>query len=256
MKKLIILLAIAIPSLAQISTSPVHQTLGAIVNPNSSGTITIPAAANGNTLIMPSEFGGGASPTVTSLSTTNVTWTASPVIASATHFSVQIWCGTVAGGSSGTSVAVTLSGAVPSSSWRGNVSEWSGVTSCTPAGVTPTSAAHGTTSGTTMDPGSVTPTATQNVLMIVIGNYGSTASSGPTNSFTSFTVAGALCTGYRVVSSASGSYDSTYGISSTSNWDAALAVFPGASVGGSTPFIPVIYDAQKILGGWLGRIGL
>lgn len=85
----------------------------AFVRQNATGTAspyTITAAAAGNVLIFYfADFRSAAARTISSLSCTNVTWTK---LGSTTNGSVdtEIWFGVVAGGSSGTSITVTMSG--------------------------------------------------------------------------------------------------------------------------------------------------
>jgi len=86
---------------------------------------TITAGASGNTLVL--IIASQRSPsarTVSSLSCTNVTW-ANLAAAASGVMDAEIWYGTIAGGSSGTTVTITMSGA--SSNIAGSVSEFSGI---------------------------------------------------------------------------------------------------------------------------------
>ncbi len=86
---------------------------------------TITAAASGNTLVL---FfvnqRNGAARTISSISTTNVTWVKLAGLQSGTC-DVEIWYGTVAGGTSGTAVTLTMSGT--GANGAGNILEFSGV---------------------------------------------------------------------------------------------------------------------------------
>lgn len=85
----------------------------ALVRQNAVGTATpytITAAASGNTLVLfVSSQRSPAARTVSSIATTNVTWTKLAGVANGV-IDGEIWYGTVAGGSSGTSITLTMSG--------------------------------------------------------------------------------------------------------------------------------------------------
>lgn len=88
-------------------------------------TVTITAASAGNVLICcVSSFRSPAARTVSSIATTNVTWTKVGNQAGGTTDG-EIWLGVVAGGSSGTTVTLTMSGT--GATVASNVSEYSGV---------------------------------------------------------------------------------------------------------------------------------
>ena len=99
----------------------VRQTTG------TSTSITIPAAAAGNTLIacIHSYRGAGAR-TVSSIATTNVTWTKiASLLHSGSTTEVTIWRGVVGASASGTTVTLTMSGTAWTLSV--NIAEYSGV---------------------------------------------------------------------------------------------------------------------------------
>lgn len=83
------------------------------VRENAIGTTTsytITAAANGNTLILVTgSFRSPAARTISSLSCTNVTWTKIGNQVQST-VDAEIWLGIVSGGSSGTTITLTMSG--------------------------------------------------------------------------------------------------------------------------------------------------
>ena len=79
----------------------------------SATTLTITAAANGNTLIFFIAASATASRTVSSLTCTNVTWSKLVGTLNGTTFDCEIWMGKVSGGSSGTSITIAMSGGAP-----------------------------------------------------------------------------------------------------------------------------------------------
>lgn len=100
-----------------------------------------------------------------------------------------------------------------------------------------TNTANGT--GVTADPGSVTPTAGRDAIIIMgqMTGSGINTNSGPTNSFTSFTSAASgqpFTAAYLLVPSTSGSYSASYGTSNNYNkWCAAIVVFYQAGASGA-----------------------
>lgn len=86
-------------------TNPV--VVQAASNGNSAGSVTIAAAASGNRLVM---FTNSTTGQITSPTCTNVTWTQIKTFTSAGSSFYAIWVGVVAGGSSGTSITMTLPG--------------------------------------------------------------------------------------------------------------------------------------------------
>lgn len=121
------------------------------------------AAASGNFLIaFISAFRGAGVRTVSSIATTNTTWTK---LAGTTNggLSVEIWKGVVAGGSSGTAVTITMSGA--SSTLAVNISEFTGVTATLDG-----TAATNTGSSTAPTTGALTTASTFD-LILACGGY-------------------------------------------------------------------------------------
>lgn len=97
---------------------------GPVTNP----AFTVNAAANGNVLVVfVFAFNGtGGVPSVSSLSQTNVTWVkVTATSASYTNRKLECWYGTVAGGSSGTTLTVNFSASATHSVIE--LTEWSGV---------------------------------------------------------------------------------------------------------------------------------
>src|SRR5512143_2821860 len=88
-------------------------------------TVTITAASAGNVLICcVASYRSPAARTVSAIATTNVTWSKIGNQGGGTT-DAEIWLGVVAGGSSGTTVTLTMSGA--GSTVASSVSEFSGV---------------------------------------------------------------------------------------------------------------------------------
>jgi len=147
------------------------------VRENAAGTAspyTITGAASGNTLILAiAAFRSPAARTVSSLATTNVTWT---LIGGTTNgtMDAELWLGIVAGGTSGTSITVTMSGTGATLVMRAY--EFSGglLTGTIKDGTAVTS------TGTSTAPaiGSYTPAATSELRVSVAGWANGTTPSG------------------------------------------------------------------------------
>ena len=150
------------------------------VRENAAGTAspyTITGAANGNILVLGfADFRSPAARTISSLSTTNVTWSKLGGTTNGT-MDAEIWLGVVSGGTSGTSITVTMSGTGATLVMRAY--EFG-----TPVG-TGTPAADGTfttNTGTSVTPalGTFTPTESSNLKVGVAGwANGTTPSASP-----------------------------------------------------------------------------
>jgi hypothetical protein len=194
-------------------------------------TITIAAPGAGNalrlmlrrvpTLSISSVTGGG------------VTWTQlASVTNSNSSMATELWGGDNSSGS-GTTITVTVS-----DTYGGrvdvNVSEWSGM----PATRSP-SPAPSTNTGTsaTLTTSSVTPTASNEVLLLAVGvATNGTVTNTPSGGFTALSRAGVTTFegfGYRIVPAASGSYSTTWANSVAYwPWATIIAGWDGAGGGG------------------------
>jgi hypothetical protein len=129
-------------------------------------TPTITAGAAGNTLVLFAALTASGSRTISTVACTNVTWTKLAGALNSTTFDVEIWFGTIAGGSSGTTVTITPSGGTPT--YSGSVCEFSGVLT---AG-TKNDGAGVTNSGTSVTPATGAFTeAIANDLMLSCAGY-------------------------------------------------------------------------------------
>lgn len=209
----------ASPVFGAISSTPVHQATGSIASGSSSGSITITAPAAGDLLVLTGgAANNNANGVITGVTQANVTWTLA--VHSLTNMPVGIWYG-VAGASAGTSVTVQLAGNL-TTTWRANVSEWSGTASSSVNG--PTNSSSG--NSTTADAGSVTPVASRNVLVIALKEATGAVSAGPSNGFTALSTSGGSnwSAAYLVVATANTSYNTAWTVSS-GTWEADIASF-------------------------------
>lgn len=204
-----------------ISSAPVHEGTGSWSS-GSSFAVTITAPTSGNTLIAAS-CSSAATPTISSITSTNVTWRGTAAISSATNEACSIWCGDV-GASAGTTVTFNLSAA--SGAHRANVSEWSGIAACASA---QDASGSGSNNGTSATPttATVTPTASRNALLIACTRKAGTFTAGSeTNGFTTLTTANSGWRySYLVVSSTSGTYSTGWTFSTSTVYDAEIAAF-------------------------------
>lgn len=136
-------------------------------------TPTIPAAFNGNMLIMFVVAQRSPSArTVSSVATTNVTWTRGPTADGTNgHIAGSLWLGTVGGGDSGTTVTLTMSGS--GSTVAGLIVEFNGV----PVSPKDGNGANATGTSTTPATGSFTPGLFNDLVVAMVAYESGTAPS-------------------------------------------------------------------------------
>jgi len=153
----------------------------AYVQNNGNGTSTslsgFPAGANGNTfVIFHSSFRSAGARTISSVACTNVTWTNLGVLSSG-GLTVEIWAGRISGGSSGTTITLTMSGT--GATLITDIHEFSGLTSPTTTdGTFATNSGTGTSLTTSAWSASFADDLKLNVAGWADGNAPSTTPSG------------------------------------------------------------------------------
>ena len=144
---------------------PISFTAQATGNGTTTLVITIVGAASGSLLVACSVCQGASARTVSSIATTNTVWTKLGGTTTST-IGEEIWIGVVSGGTSGTSVTYTFSGAVTHTA--ANVSTWAGALS--------TSSAATATGSSTSPATAAYSASTANALIIACVGYASTTS--------------------------------------------------------------------------------
>ncbi len=209
-------------------------------------TITISTPAAGNLLVL--MFTPYLAPiTVSSVTGGGVTWVLAGTCTNGTLVS-RCYYGVNSSGS-GTTISVTISNTyVP---LHYNISEWSG-TDTAPVfdpSISTNSGASGTASSS-----SVTPTAGKEVLLLALGSTDGSLTNSPTGSFTALTrdaSSGSNGYAYRIVASASGSYQTTWANPFTYAWATFIVGFDaaGGGGGGGGPF--PFFTSRTMVGGML-----
>lgn len=204
---------------AGISSTPVHECNGQWASGNSF-TLTCTAPTSGNIVILAANNSNTAT-TVSSISSTGVTWRGSAEISSNTTDGMSIWCGDVGAGA-GTTITINLN-TTGTGQWRANMSEWSGTNPC--AAAIGAKAAN-TATATNPTTATITPTASKNVVMIATVRKSGSFTSGPTNSFVALGTPGSSAQfAYLVVPSTSGSYSTSWVYTTNVAYDALIATF-------------------------------
>lgn len=180
-----------------------------------SNTVTLTAAASaGNYLVacIESEFGT----TVSSIATSNVSWSKLASGINGFAVGVEIWLGAVSGGSSGTTATITKSG---SGNTAVNISEYSGIASVSPVDVTGVSATGTDAAPTT---GAYSTVTTGDIVIACVGYAAAVSVSTPPSGYTVLTQASA--SGPNRVNSAyklgvaTGAQSAAWAISSSAAW--------------------------------------
>ncbi|HUR55797.1 MAG TPA: SGNH/GDSL hydrolase family protein [Gemmataceae bacterium] len=220
-------------------STPVQQVVGKTASGGSTTkNITIAAPGVGASLILRCYRGTGT--TISGITGGGVTWAQVAVVEDSSNtIGVEVWAGHGSSGS-GTTVAVTLGSAYSQISY--NVTEHSGVDS-TPI-LDPSASTNTGTSGTDST-SSVTPTASQEVLLLAVGGVRSAAlTDTPTGSFTANTRPGTGHLGapvefafaYRIVASTSGAYGTSWPSSvGYQPWCSIIVGFRAGSGADTTP---------------------
>lgn len=206
--------------LVNISTAPVQQVATSHSAASTTFNFVLGAAPTINDVLILAGAAGATTQYITGISQTGVTWT--EVRLSHTNRAAFIWVGIVGSGASATGTVTTNDlGSVVTV--RTNVSEWAGLN----LSVTSDTSSGNSGSSNVATTASITPTASRNVLLIAAARYGAgTFTSGPTNSFTALTTQSNFYPfAYRVVSSTSGSYSTSWTYTSTDTWETAIAAF-------------------------------
>lgn len=220
--------------MATISATPVQQ-----ANNNSfsgtTATIAISPTTTGNTVII-----GVSSQAVAVLSIAGAgvtTFTSRKTVTNAVNGRAEIWSGVVTAGAS-TSIVVTFVGSADGTVW---MDERAGINTTTPVDSS-SSGFDATGSAVLVDPGSITPTAGIDCLIVAVGSCQSSTRNpaGDPTGFTPYTNGGwggRFMAAYQKVASASGSYDPTW----TCNYDrmAAVVVAFKAATGGGGQVPPI-----------------
>ncbi len=174
-------------------------------------TITLPTAGNFLVCCFGCQSGTGV---ISGITGGGVTWVKAQQ--SATNLDSEIWYGVNSTGI-GTSVVISFAS---NSGPTAVVAEFSGI-----VGLDTSSSNNG--SSTTPTTASITPTKNPNVLFIGTGvGTNGVYSSGPTNSWTDFTLPVSLLAGYFIGSSLSAN-STGWTISSSVSWDTEIAAFIG-----------------------------
>lgn len=163
-----------------------------------------------------------------SITQTNVSWSRVGVVYTVNR-KIEVWLGTVSA-SPGTGLTFAYTGGGTSVFSGGQISQWTDLTGV--ADVAPTGASNTNTATATA---SITPTAGAHVLLIAVVSRTGSISSGPDNSFADYpSTIGVTSnrTAYRIVSSASGSYQTTWTYGTSVAYDTVIAAFVGNSGGG------------------------
>lgn len=170
---------------------------------------------------------------LTSVSITSIsgcgTWGASADLSSSVNGYATIWHNFSLTGSC-TSLTITYTGGV----MRVGFAEFTPTAKSVAVDGTP-QASNGTTT-TTVTTGSLSPTGADNDLIFAIAAHLNNAiSSGPTNSFTAIAQisSNTLSPAYLVVSSASGSYSTSWTFAVNQNYDTVIVAYKAYSVGGT-----------------------
>lgn len=204
-----------------------------VLIPSSGGTtktVTIPAPTAGNTLVLLARFDGSAS--ITAVSGSGATW--SQVATANSGAQVEMWLGVNCGTS--TTISVTFN-----AGYIGSVDLTVVEVSGMPATATLDPATPGTNTGrsATATTSALTPTTGHALILFVVAGTDSTLTNSPSGSFVALTKAAGnsskVAWAYQIVSSASGSYSTTFpDTPSYAFWATIIAGFDGASGGGPT----------------------
>lgn len=224
-----------------ISSSPVQQTAGKTsAGGSATKTISISTPASGGHLVL--LINRPHTISISGVTGGGVTWASGGSVSeTSSQQAYEIWYGSGSSGS-GSTISVTISNTYAVIEY--NFSEWSGVDT-TP--VLDPSVSSNTGTSSTITSSSVTPTAGKEVLLLSIGglNGGGAATDSPTGSFTALTRSGTFTYGayaYRVVASASGSYQTTWAASvGYRPWATLIVGFDAAAGGGGGVFNPYFY---------------
>lgn len=197
--------------------------------------VTITAGANGNVLIawITSNRGASAARTVSSIASTNTTW-AKLTGASITNGSMglEIWAGKISGGSSGTTVTVTMSGTV-ASGLATEICEFAGeLSTITVDGTAATST--GTSTGPTTN-NTFANTLQDSLILSAVGYESSTGPTGtPASPWTVNTFRGTSSAGvssaYLLPLSTPGNHATSWTIGSTGDvWGTVIVALKSAT---------------------------
>lgn len=212
----------------------------ALVKENAASTstsVTITAAASGNVLVLfTSSTRGAGARTVSSVSCTNVTWGRLTQVTVGSQ-NTEIWQGVVSGGSSGTTITITMSGT--GATLISRVYEFSGVDTAINQDGVP-SAGNGT--GTSVSTNTLTTTVADSLVVACEAHLSGTA---PTVSPSSPWTAGAfganstvigLQAAYIAGSVPTGGYTATWTLSASVAWQEGIGAYQAAAVsGGGSP---------------------
>lgn len=208
-----------------ISTTPVQQKVASTATGNSLAITLDSTPTAGNLLVITVHI--TLSYTVTSITGGGCTWV--KAVSNASTRACEIWYGE---NNDGSSASITVNKNGYNTDWGYNISEWSGV--ATSSSLDTTANDTDTVTNTSSIP-SVTPVASSNCLLIAASTSGSTRTAGATDSYTNLTdVNNTYCNaGYRVVSSASGGYTTTWTVNNNyQTHQNCHAVFKAAAGGG------------------------
>lgn len=218
-------------------------------------TITIPAPSAGNALFLLVRESSGHP--IVSVSGGGVTWSNIAISSNSSGSTAcEIWAGPNSSGS-GTTVSITYASAYTGGT-DATVVEISGLGSA----LTLDPATGLTSSGRTASAAtpSITPTSGDSQIQFTIAGSNGTITNSPTGGFTALTIdsggSGLVGWGYQIVSSASGSYSSTFTVAhSYDYWATIIAAFDGS--GGSPPAGGPFphYTRRRMSGGMIEMVG-
>lgn len=143
--------------------------------------VTITAATSGNVLF--AEIASIGTTNVSSIASTNTTWTNMHTSTAGTSPKAEIWKGVVAGGSSGTTVTITWSG--NNSDRAAVVSEWNGITGTLDQSAMRAGVAAGTNGYMNTSP-AILPTNSNALVLGCMATTNGTVRFGPSAQFVGF----------------------------------------------------------------------